>query len=235
MRFLFGIVIGAALTLLIATTTNAPTNPVLNRVTDLWDQLIDTTSQRLFVQSHAAPSTAATTATPSTANKGPGASETMETAATPITPLAIPQQATAIDERLVETSPAPTAVTLQPPQQAGRNTSDSTQAVPDLTTQIPTEPLFETTPERTAAARMAAEAEPETPAGALADKQIAAVWVPFHSERSANGFADTLSRHFEYPFNVRRNGPGAYQVTFSYADLAQREHLLLGITELTGK
>lgn len=66
-------------------------------------------------------------------------------------------------------------------------------------------------------------------------ENVARVWVPFRSERSANGFADTLSRHFAHPFSVHRDGPGAYQVTFNYIDSEQRESMLLGIAELTGQ
>jgi len=218
MRFLFGIVIGAALTLLIATTTNAPTNPVLNRVTDLWDQLIDTTSQQLFETRSAAGLTAS-------GNHKPDVSDRMETAATPITPLPTPQQATDFNEPLPTTQPEQIAETLQPTEQAEENTQTLTEAMPDFPMKILTDMASGVTPE-------AATADLEA---SLADNQIATVWVPFHSERSANGFADTLSRHFEYPFSVRRNGPGAYQVTFSYADLAKREDLLGGIAELTGK
>jgi hypothetical protein len=64
---------------------------------------------------------------------------------------------------------------------------------------------------------------------------VAHVWVPFRSEKSANGFATSLSRHFAYPFSVHRDGPGAYQVTFNYADTEQRESMLLNIAELTGQ
>jgi hypothetical protein len=218
MRFLFGIFIGAALTLLIATTTDAPTNPVLNRVTDLWDQLIDTTSQQLFETRSAAGLTAS-------GNHKPDVSDRMETAATPITPLPTPQQATDFNEPLPTTQPEQIAETLQPTEQAEENTQTLTEAMPDFPMEILTDMASEVTPE-------AATADLEA---SLADNRIATVWVPFHSERSANGFADTLSRHFEYPFSVRRNGPGAYQVTFRYADLAKREDLLGGIAELTGK
>jgi hypothetical protein len=218
MRFLFGIFIGAALTLLIATTTDAPTNPVLNRVTDLWDRLIDTTSQQLFETRSAAGLTAS-------GNHKPDVSDRMETAATPITPLPTPHQATDFNEPLPTTQPEQIAETLQPTEQAEENTQTLTEAMPDFPMEILTDMASEVTPE-------AATADLEA---SLADNRIATVWVPFHSERSANGFADTLSRHFEYPFSVRRNGPGAYQVTFRYADLAKREDLLGGIAELTGK
>jgi len=48
MRFLFGIFTGAALTLLIATTTNAPTSPVVAQINAGWQALIHTTGDLLF-------------------------------------------------------------------------------------------------------------------------------------------------------------------------------------------
>lgn len=238
MRFLFGIFIGAALTLLIATTTDAPTNPVLNRVADLWDQLIDSTSQQLFGQRSVA---ALTTGAADTERN---VSDLMETAATPLTPITTPQRATDFDATLAEALPEQTAALLQPTDQAESPVETSTAAAPE-----PPEPPAAISTQQASEATLAATNLPaDVPTNALAnapgdttlepalaDNQIATVWVPFHSERSANGFADTLSRHFEYPFSVRRNGPGAYQVTFSYADLAQRENLLLDIAELTGQ
>ncbi len=61
-----------------------------------------------------------------------------------------------------------------------------------------------------------------------------AVWVPFHSEMSARGFADRLSRSVHYPFEVQRRGPGRYQVVFGYADDPQRRALLQSAAEATG-
>jgi hypothetical protein len=63
----------------------------------------------------------------------------------------------------------------------------------------------------------------------------ASVWVPFHSERSASGFANRLSKHFDYPFAVARQGPGEYQVTFSYEYPEEREAMLTEIAQITGQ
>ena len=62
----------------------------------------------------------------------------------------------------------------------------------------------------------------------------ASVWTPFHSEMSANGFAQRLARALEHPFEVRRDGPGRYQVVFPYESDAARDELLARVAMLTG-
>lgn len=79
------------------------------------------------------------------------------------------------------------------------------------------------------AERAAAETVPEAPAS-----QTASVWIPFHSERSAAGFAQRLSRALEHPFDVRREGPGRYQVVFPYEDATRRDEVLARVAMLTG-
>jgi hypothetical protein len=75
---------------------------------------------------------------------------------------------------------------------------------------------------------------PGFPGEAADGDDLAGVWSPFHSERSAKGFARRLSDQFQYPFSVERIGPGAYQVVFSYTDPAERDALLAEIAEVTG-
>lgn len=60
------------------------------------------------------------------------------------------------------------------------------------------------------------------------------VWVPFHSERSATGFAERLEARLDHPFEVRRRGPGVYEVAFAYAGEAQRAELLERVRAATG-
>jgi len=59
------------------------------------------------------------------------------------------------------------------------------------------------------------------------------VWVPFHSERSARGFARHLSERLEHPFAVSRQGPGQYQVQFEWQDALQRDELLAALAGAT--
>ncbi|HSG88308.1 MAG TPA: hypothetical protein VLA56_03795 [Pseudomonadales bacterium] len=76
--------------------------------------------------------------------------------------------------------------------------------------------------------------EARAEADATAPSDVASVWIPFHSERSATGFADRLSRALEHPFSVRRQGPGAYEVVFPFDDASQRDALLTQVATLTG-
>src|SRR5690606_15825827 len=52
------------------------------------------------------------------------------------------------------------------------------------------------------------------------------VWVPFHSEVSASGFAARLSESLDHPFGVERRGPRSYQVVFRYRSEPERRALL---------
>ena len=64
------------------------------------------------------------------------------------------------------------------------------------------------------------------------------VWVPFRSQRSAQGFADRLTRKTQHPFHVTRlptPGPGRYQVSYSYASELQRQQLAAQVHAATGQ
>jgi hypothetical protein len=60
------------------------------------------------------------------------------------------------------------------------------------------------------------------------------VWVPFRSERSATGFAERLAARLDHPFEVRRRGPGVYEVAFAYGGEAERAQLLERVRAATG-
>ena len=60
------------------------------------------------------------------------------------------------------------------------------------------------------------------------------VWVSFHSQMSAEGFARQLSDQFHHPFAVARQGPGDYQVVFDYGSIDERDALLDEIAAVTG-
>ena len=64
--------------------------------------------------------------------------------------------------------------------------------------------------------------------------QSASVWIPFHSEASARGFARRLSQELAYPFEVQRLGPGAYQVVLAGAPADEIAGLEARIAEVTG-
>ncbi len=61
------------------------------------------------------------------------------------------------------------------------------------------------------------------------------VWVPFHSQMSAEGFATRLSRALDHEFRVVRRGAGAYQVVFDARDADQQALIMAQVTELTGQ
>ena len=69
-------------------------------------------------------------------------------------------------------------------------------------------------------------------AGRAAGSQT--VWVPFHSQMSAAGFAARLSESLGHPFDVERRGPGRYQVVFAYGDETERSALLEEAAAVTG-
>ena len=62
----------------------------------------------------------------------------------------------------------------------------------------------------------------------------ARVWSPFHSEASANGFANRLTRQLAHPFQVRKLGPAEYVVVYAYADESQHLSLQQRIAAVTG-
>ena len=61
------------------------------------------------------------------------------------------------------------------------------------------------------------------------------VWVPFHSQMSAEGFATRLSRALDHEFRVVRQGAGAYQVVFDAADADEQALIMAQVTEITGQ
>jgi hypothetical protein len=239
MRFLFGIFIGAALTMLIATATDAPTYPILGKAAQLWEQLIDGTSNRLFqpptqlsanspadLRVDKEPSAAdkepsAAYKEPSAAYKGPSADKEPSAAykepssayLDPATPLVNEDPAITVPQVLPETPASPGIVA---------------DTVPAESESAPESTMMPLLPDENVAVIAGDDASASL-------DNVAHVWVPFRSEKSANGFASSLSRHFAYPFSVHRDGPGAYQVTFNYADTEQRESMLLNIAELTGQ
>jgi hypothetical protein len=61
------------------------------------------------------------------------------------------------------------------------------------------------------------------------------VWVPFRSQMSAQGFARRLTGKLDHPFSVDREGPGRYQVIFSYANEFERLAVLDQVQSVTGQ
>ena len=60
------------------------------------------------------------------------------------------------------------------------------------------------------------------------------VWSPFHSQWAAQGFARRLTLATEVPVEVVNEGPGSYQVVFSYRDDGERQAMVKRIETVTG-
>jgi len=75
---------------------------------------------------------------------------------------------------------------------------------------------------------------PQPPAEAVAETRSHVVWVPFHSEMSANGFAQRLTAALDHRFDVERRGPGRYEVVFDYRNEPERDAVLSEAAQVTG-
>ena len=73
-----------------------------------------------------------------------------------------------------------------------------------------------------------------TPEAATPAPGTERVWVPFYSERSANGFAERLHEAVHHPFRVTRDGPRRYQVVFDYQTHDERRELAERVRAVTG-
>ena len=60
------------------------------------------------------------------------------------------------------------------------------------------------------------------------------VWSPFHSKWAAQGFARRLTVATDVPVEVVHEGPGNYQVVFSYRDDGERQAMVERIETVTG-
>lgn len=60
------------------------------------------------------------------------------------------------------------------------------------------------------------------------------VWSPFHSQWAAQGFARRLTLATDVPVEVVNEGPGNYQVVFSYRDDDERQVMVRQIEAVTG-
>jgi len=232
MRFLIGIITGTLLTLFIATALDAPTRTTLDRSADTlsaaWHAVIEKTSDTLFPAS--GKTTAADVAAllaradvPATSKPGtetPAADEPEPTGsvadAAPSPPLRAAEPATPLAPPDELPPPPPVKVTVPVSAEALARIDPAAQPWPDTVADVP------------------AEALAEEPAGG-ASGETADVWAPFHSQRSAQGFAARLSRTLDHEFRVERMGAGTYQVVFDVESPDERDALLTEIAEVTGQ
>lgn len=115
------------------------------------------------------------------------------------------------------------------------------QPIPRPPDPQPTEPArperaAQQTGKRNAVDVLVASTPPSAPLSSADDSapKSQTVWVPFHSEMSASGFAARLTESVDHPFRVVRKGPGTYQVVFAYLDELERQALLDRAAAATG-
>lgn len=75
---------------------------------------------------------------------------------------------------------------------------------------------------------------PEPEPQVLAEGGFQVAWVPFRSEISARGFAASLEANVAHAFDVKKTGPGRYEVGFAFADAGERADVLSRVEALTG-
>jgi hypothetical protein len=136
-------------------------------------------------------------------------------------------------------------VAVQPELTVTEAATPPKQAPPPAAEQSALEPTPEQTALEPAPALSAPEPVAESPSSEFwvesaltATRQHHAnqpVWVPFHSQMSAEGFATRLSRALDHEFRVVRQGAGAYQVVFDAANADEQALIMARVTEITGR
>jgi len=214
MRFLFGIFMGAVVTLLVATAMDAPTDPILNNAKDLaatgWDRLIHATSSSLFDSTPEGTD-------PSAAERSK--TKTEESSRTPTIPA---DQASTTqpdtDSAATDSGPLDEQAAYAALEYAALEPVPALSAPEPVDQSPPSEFWVETA---LALERNSHASQP--------------VWVPFHSQMSAEGFATRLSQALDHDFRVVRQGAGAYQVVFDASDADQQALIMAQVTEITGQ
>ena len=202
MRFLFGLIVGAVLTLLAATTFNVPTHALVDKGKSSWNEFLLATGDALF-EFPEAPAPMLNPA--SDPNPGPGVVGV--------------ERSTSISELFADLESTAEPADL-----------DAVLAGEQLPVELAQAPL------QPAAGPAAApfDAVVESP-GMDLPAPTQTVWVPFRSQMSAQGFARRLTGKLDHPFSVDREGPGRYQVIFSYANEFERLAVLDQVQSVTGQ
>lgn len=244
MRFLIGILTGGLLTLFIATAMDAPTHPILEntqtKLTELWDGLIDQTSDSLFEDVPVTgPMSAGSTDDPrerpeQTDRAAAGektSNESLSGAAAPASQAPVTQALPAESEASLDPAVALAAPEELAPSLAPTNTTARTGAAEMLAEAVLQTSAAEPTP------LLASNDSPTAASWTLARETgtATAVWVPFHSQMSAEGFAARLGRELEHEFRVEKRGAGSYQVVFDAVDPIQQALLEARVREITGQ
>ncbi|MCZ6458709.1 MAG: hypothetical protein O6766_05035 [Gammaproteobacteria bacterium] len=223
MRFILGILIGAALTLFAATAVDAPTNPLFDKVVNLWDAIIETTSEALFEN------TAFNPPPDTSPNISPNTARENTAAETPESPFAIAADAES-PFAFAAGAESPFAFAAGAIEVLVEKLPRSVAAVEDVA--LPKRLTSQENAEEESNVNVVSESPEQIPEPV--PHESAPVWVSFHSQMSAEGFARQLSDQFHHPFAVARQGPGDYQVMFDYGSIDERDALLDEIAAVTG-
>jgi hypothetical protein len=218
---MIGIATGAALTLFIATAMDAPTHPVMDRakthLESLWDSLIESTSENLFNAEEILPPPSDDL--PAVVEAPEGVERTTERRALPLLAEADPP---------ADADTSQSAPSVEPASVERLSLERLEDPAPGGAHEIPVAALEP--PEALPAPRPVntrfRELEPIPPV---------ALWEPFHSQMSAEGFASRLSEELDHQFRVERQGAGSYQVVFDASSYSERDLLLAQIAEITGR
>jgi len=219
MRFLFGLFLGAVLTLFVATAFDAPTHALVDKGKASWQDFLLVTGDALFEfpeLKEVMPDENVAAGEAPHAGAAPGA-DTPSMAPAPTPEMAI--------EKAPDTTPVVTPVMNGRDMEADTEVHLSADEPRDLQALLAVEQPVEDAPTSAFAAFTAMEGE--LPAQS--------VWVPFRSQMSAQGFAKRLTGQLDHPFAVNREGPGRYQVSFDYESERQRLDVLGQVQSLTGQ
>ncbi len=265
MRFLIGILTGGLLTLFIATAMDAPTRPIITDAQDtlsqLWDGLIDQTSDSLFedvpvtgakvaadrdaaadsarqaeadngdAERPEASRRAAATTPDSSIWRGEASAAAPAATLNPVTALVAPE---ALEPSIPPADAVPKTGAAEMLADAVLQAPTATPAMtaPGTGTLVPP-PLNDATDMPGDAPLASYGPAPWTLAQDTAT--ATAVWVPFHSQMSAEGFAARLGRELDHEFRVEKRGAGSYEVVFDAVDPIQQALLEARVREITGR
>lgn len=128
-----------------------------------------------------------------------------------------------------ETAPSPEGLQEEPQEELAGLEDPASQPIPR-----PPDPFPLVSEEDTQRIVEEVFESPHQPAEAVAETRSQVVWVAFHSEMSADGFARRLSAALDHEFDVERRGPGRYEVVFDYRDEPERDAVLSEAAQVTG-
>lgn len=215
MRFLFGLILGGVLTLIVATAFNVPTHTLVDKGKTSWDDFLLATGDALFEFP-----------------EDPAAVHDVIAEHLIETDSVDDLDAGSVDDLDIDMAAQPPAATALPlPPADEPRDLDSLLAGDDLPAGIEAQVIEPDVIESEAPEPSMANVAPVTELHALTE----AVWVPFRSQMSAQGFAKRLTGKLDRPFTVNREGPGRYQVTFSYDDELERLAVLDQVQSVTGQ